>query len=66
MPGAAEFLEALPDGALVLVAGGTITAANAQAEDMLQLRLTGLNAFTVIRLPAFVEAVHDLSRPYHS
>ncbi|MFT3672617.1 ATP-binding protein [Aestuariivirga sp.] len=57
MPGAGEFLEALPDGALVLVAGGTITAANAQAEDMLQLRLTGLNAFTVIRLPAFVEAV---------
>ncbi len=62
MSGATAFLEALPDGALVLTGGGTITAANAMAEDMLQLRLAGLSAFNVIRLPAFAEAVEKCVR----
>lgn len=57
-----DILAALPDGALVLAAGGTIEAANAQAKDMLQLRLTGLNAFNVIRAPAFAEAVEKCER----
>ncbi|MBL8791063.1 MAG: ATP-binding protein [Rhizobiales bacterium] len=62
MSSANEFLAALPDGGLVLASDGSITAANAHAKDMLQLRLTGLSAFNVIRLPAFSEAVEKCAR----
>ena len=51
------FLSALPDGAMLLDVAGRVEAANARADDMLQVRLAGLNALNVLRLPAFSEAV---------
>ena len=52
-----DFLAALPDGALILGASGTIEAANVMAEDMLQMPLTGLDGFKVMRFPAFLAAL---------
>lgn len=62
MPSTEAFLSALPDGALVLNAAGVIIAANAQAEDMLDLRLAGLAATTIIRLESFAGALATCRR----
>ena len=51
------FLSALPDGAMLLDVAGRVEASNARADDMLQVRLAGLNALNVLRLPGFSEAV---------
>lgn len=51
-----EFLSALPDGAMILDGMGTVESANARADDMLQVRLNGLNVLNVIRMPAFTDA----------
>jgi two-component system, OmpR family, phosphate regulon sensor histidine kinase PhoR len=50
-------LNALPDGALIIDATGTVTAANAHAQDILQMNPQGLPAISVVRTPAFVEAL---------
>jgi two-component system phosphate regulon sensor histidine kinase PhoR len=52
-----DFLSALPDGAMVLDGDGTVSASNALAEDMLEVRLSGLNALNIIRLSAFADAL---------
>ncbi len=62
MPSTEAFLSALPDGALVLNPAGVIIAANAQAEDMLDLRLVGLAATNVIRLQDFADALAKCQR----
>lgn len=49
-------------GALLLNAAGLVAAANAKAEDMLDLHLVGLSATNVIRLPGFADALAKCQR----
>jgi two-component system, OmpR family, phosphate regulon sensor histidine kinase PhoR len=54
---ALSLLNALPDGALVIDAGDIIVHANEHAKDILQMGPQGLAATSVIRTPAFAEAL---------
>ncbi len=48
-----DFIQALPDGAIVIGAAEVVVAANAAAIDILQIKPVGLVATSVIRSPAF-------------
>jgi two-component system, OmpR family, phosphate regulon sensor histidine kinase PhoR len=53
----ADFLSALPDGALVVSREGQITSSNSAAREILQLAPDGLLATTVIRSATFSQAL---------
>lgn len=53
----ADFVEALPDAALLIDATGLVAAANALARDVLQLEPVGLAATSVIRNAGFAAAL---------
>jgi two-component system, OmpR family, phosphate regulon sensor histidine kinase PhoR len=50
-------VSALADGALIVDAGNLVVAANAIAEDILQLKPEGLSATSVLRAPMFAQAL---------
>jgi len=52
-----QIISALPDGALLIAASGEVLAANQSATDILQTPAHGLAASSVIRTPAFAEAL---------
>jgi two-component system, OmpR family, phosphate regulon sensor histidine kinase PhoR len=54
---ASELIEALPDGALLIAASGRVLSANRLALDILQTEALGLDATSLIRTPAFAEAL---------
>ncbi|MFO1032957.1 MAG: histidine kinase dimerization/phospho-acceptor domain-containing protein [Hyphomicrobiales bacterium] len=54
-----SWLEALPDGAIIVDEQATVSAANHLAIDILQTDPTGLAATAVIRAPAFAEALRQ-------
>ncbi|MDE2444571.1 MAG: GHKL domain-containing protein [Alphaproteobacteria bacterium] len=54
---ATVLLRALPDGALMVNLRGQVIAANMLACDMLQIDPVGLPVFSVVRTPAFAQAV---------
>ncbi len=52
-----EFIEALPDGAIVIGPLGDVLAANRAAFDVLQSNPIGLTAMSVLRNPAFASSL---------
>lgn len=57
MTAAADLLSAIPDGALLVAASGRVLSANKLALDILQAEAVGLDATSLIRTPAFAEAL---------
>jgi two-component system, OmpR family, phosphate regulon sensor histidine kinase PhoR len=55
-----NWLNALPDASIVVGANGIIAATNPQTREILQTDPTGLDCFSVIRSPAFKQAVKNL------
>lgn len=55
-----DWLEALPDGAVVVDAAGDITAANHLAIDILQADPRGLLATSILRAPAIAAAIRQV------
>jgi two-component system, OmpR family, phosphate regulon sensor histidine kinase PhoR len=55
------WLDALPDGAIVVATNGMVDAVNLQAKEILQTDPTGLPIMSVIRSPAFKESLQQVA-----
>jgi two-component system, OmpR family, phosphate regulon sensor histidine kinase PhoR len=55
------WLNALPDGAMIVQANGKVVAANPMARDILQIDPTGLDATSIVRSPAFALTLNSVA-----